>query len=285
MDEETIERWLQRLELSANLLSANLEQPPELSELAAAAHVSPFHFHRIWRAMVGVTVGEWVRLQRIERATQALLQTQDTVTEIAMAVGFSSSQNFAKMLRREKGVSPTEVRQGLISHSQSEAQTQTMTSAVVELVTLPSRQVIAKRRTGLPYRELNCEFEAVWNWAVSAGVNGQLQGIFGVPYDDDISVPVEQLRYDACMDFGTLHATLPVQHLQLPAGEYARKRVIGSYTGLEDALQDMLRNWLIPSGREPADWPVFHQFLNDPDTAPEDELITDIFLPLEEIYS
>jgi AraC family transcriptional regulator len=281
MHEDTVERWLQRLERAANLLSANLEQPPELPELAAAAHVSPFHFHRIWRAMVGVTVGEWVRLQRIERATQALVETNASVTEIAMAAGFSSSQNFAKMLRREKGVSPTEVRLGAVSQQAPEPATDSLATAAVELVTLPDRQVIAKRRTGLPYSELNCEFEAVWAWAVSAGVNEQMQGIFGVPYDDDVSVPAELLRYDACMDFGDVQPTSPVQHLVLPAGDYARVRVVGSYEGLDAALLDLLRNWLIPSGREPADRPMFHQFLNDPDATPEAELLTDIYLPLE----
>jgi AraC family transcriptional regulator len=39
--------------------------------------------------------------------------------------------------------------------------------------------------------------------------------------------------------------------------------------------------WLLSSGREPADFPIFHNFINDPDRTPVDELMTDILLQLK----
>jgi pimeloyl-ACP methyl ester carboxylesterase len=51
VDEDKLDRWRRRLEHAASLLSGRLDDPPSLAELASAAAVSPFHFHRIWRAL------------------------------------------------------------------------------------------------------------------------------------------------------------------------------------------------------------------------------------------
>ena len=66
----------------------------------------------------------------------------------------------------------------------------------------------------------------------------------------------------------------------LPAGDYARLRHLGSYDGLEATTQNLVGEWLPASGWEPADFPVFHHFISDPDATPVAELVTDILLPL-----
>lgn len=75
LHQQSIERWMRRLERAAALISQRLDDPPTLDELASAAAVSPFHLHRIWRALVGETVGETVRRLRLE-ASQELLQME-----------------------------------------------------------------------------------------------------------------------------------------------------------------------------------------------------------------
>ena len=68
----------------------------------------------------------------------------------------------------------------------------------------------------------------------------------------------------------------------MPAGDYARVRHAGSYDGLEPKTQYLVGEWLPASGRQPADFPAFHQFLNDPDHTPVNELLTDAYLPLRQ---
>ncbi|HMA51573.1 MAG TPA: AraC family transcriptional regulator, partial [Magnetospirillaceae bacterium] len=60
MQEDKLERWKTRFARAAKLLSERLDDPPPLEDLAAAAAISPYHFHRIWRALTGETVRETV---------------------------------------------------------------------------------------------------------------------------------------------------------------------------------------------------------------------------------
>jgi AraC family transcriptional regulator len=283
MRDKTVERWQQRIQRAAALLGSRLDEPPSLRELAEAAAISPYHFHRVWRAMTGRTVGEMIRHLRIKEASRVLIESNDSVTEVAQSVGFATSQSFARAFRQELGVSPSSFRAGDRSQGNAGAKRPGVTAyeAPIELVFIDSRTVIAKRRTGLPYRSLNEEFGAVWSWAERVGVIARLTGIYGIPYDDPLGVPVAALRYDACLEFnGVTEAPHPFRTLVLAGGECARLRVRGSYAQLEEATQKLVGEWLVKSGREPADAPVFHHFHNDPDSTAEADLITDILLPL-----
>ena len=275
MDDDYLARWKTRLERAAALLSKRLDDPPSLRELADAAAVSPCHFHRIWRALTGETVSQTVLRLRLE-ASQALLEAQDaSVSETAVAVGFGTPQSFARAFRRHTGLTPSEHRAR--SSSRTEPTTQDMNVAIEQRGEI---LIVALRREGKPYTNLNATFGKVWSWAEATDVLRQLEGIYGIPMDDPVSVPEDELRYDAGLALGVTTAPEPFRVLCLPAGDYARMRHSGSYDGLEAATQALLKDWLLPSGHEPADFPIVHQFINDPDQTPVDELATDILLLL-----
>lgn len=270
-----LELWWRRFERAANLLSARLDDPPSLAELASAAAVSPFHFHRIWRALTRETVGQTILRLRVEASQELLLVRDASVTETATALGFGTPQSFARAFRRHTGLTPTEHRS-----SQSFVTERDTRDLRVSIDRRGEIIVVALRREGKPYTNLNATFGQVWSWADATDILKELQGIYGIPLDDPASVPCDKLRYDACLALGVTSAPDPFQVLRLPAGEYAHLRHFGSYDGLEGATQLVVGKWLLSSSREPADFPVFYNFLNDPDQTPVDELITDILLPL-----
>ena len=275
MNDKNLARWTARLKRVAGLLSGRFDDPPSLNELAEAAAVSPYHFHRIWRALTSETVSQTVLRLRLE-ASQALLHARDaSVAETAMAVGFGTPQSFARAFRRHTGLTPSEHRAR--STSGAEPGKQIMT---VEIEQRGEILVVALRREGKPYANLNATFGQVWSWAEATNILSQLKGIYGIPLDDPMTVPANELRYEACLALGVATAPQPFHVLRFPAGDYARVRHSGSYDGLEAATQALVTDWLLPSGHEPADFPIIHHFINDPDQTPVDELATDILLHL-----
>jgi AraC family transcriptional regulator len=124
--------------------------------------------------------------------------------------------------------------------------------------------VVALRREGKPYSNLNATFGRVWSWAESKDMLKDLQGVYGILLDDPATVPEGEHRYDACLALGVASAPEPFRVLRLPAGEYARLRHFGFYDGLEAATQYVVGEWLLSSGREPADFPIIHHAQNDP---------------------
>jgi len=275
VNEEKLARWRARLDRAAVLLSGRLDNPPSLKELAAAAAVSPYHFHRIWRALTGETVSQTVLRLRLE-ASQALLLAQDaSVAKTAMSVGFGTPQSFARAFRRHTGLTPSEHR----ARSPSAAEPGTQ-DVKVEIEQRGEILVVALRCEGKACTNLNAAFGQVWSWAKAADLLSQLEGIYGIPLDDPMSVPENELRYDASLALGVATAPEPFRVLHLPAGDYARVRHSGSYDGLDAATQALVSDWLLSSSHEPADFPIIHHFINDPDQTPVEELATDILLLL-----
>jgi AraC family transcriptional regulator len=213
----------------------------------------------------------------MEASQELLLVKGANVTETATALGFGTPQSFARAFRRHTGLTPSEHRSSKPSVAEEDPR-----DMKVSIDRRGETLVVALRREGKPYTELNATFGQVWSWAEATDTLKYLHGIYGIPLDDPASVADDELRYDACLALGVKSAPEPFRVLRLPAGDYACLRHFGSYDGLEAATQYVMSEWLLSSDREPADYPIFHGFINDPDQTPVDELMTDILLPLNE---
>ena len=87
------------------------DPPPALSELAACAGLSPFHFHRVFKAVTGVTPKAYATAHRNSRV-RAALQTSATVTDAIYDAGFSSTGRFYKEADAVLGMSPSAYKSG-----------------------------------------------------------------------------------------------------------------------------------------------------------------------------
>lgn len=93
-------------------LEAQLAEPFDLTRLADAVGMSRFHFSRQFKRATGLSPSRYFIRERIARAQQLLQETDASIIEIGMAVGYSSPGHFAQVFRRETGVSPSQYRQG-----------------------------------------------------------------------------------------------------------------------------------------------------------------------------
>jgi AraC family transcriptional regulator, regulatory protein of adaptative response / methylated-DNA-[protein]-cysteine methyltransferase len=87
------------------------EQPPTLDELAARVALSPFHLHRVFKAVTGVTPRAYARAQRAERVRRDLAGA-DTVTEAIYGAGYNSGSRFYEQADQVLGMTPTRFRAG-----------------------------------------------------------------------------------------------------------------------------------------------------------------------------
>ncbi len=93
-------------------IEGSLDREMTLDELAGVAHFSPYHFHRIFSAMTGETLGRFVQRLRLEKAAaQLILNRGKPITAIALDCGFTSSATFARSFRRHFGASASEWRE------------------------------------------------------------------------------------------------------------------------------------------------------------------------------
>jgi AraC family transcriptional regulator len=83
-----------------------LGEPQQLRDFAQAARLSPFHFHRIFRKITSSTPGKFFTALRIAKARCLLLESSMTVTQIGLAVGYSSVGTFTTQFTKLVGLPP-----------------------------------------------------------------------------------------------------------------------------------------------------------------------------------
>src|SRR5512135_2703266 len=91
-------------------IQQHLDDALGLPELAGLACFSPYHFHRIFKGMVGESVKEHIRRLRLERAASRLKLGTASVTSIALDAGYESHEAFTRSFRSVFGVSPSQFR-------------------------------------------------------------------------------------------------------------------------------------------------------------------------------
>jgi AraC family transcriptional regulator, regulatory protein of adaptative response / methylated-DNA-[protein]-cysteine methyltransferase len=100
---EAVKRACERIEQA--------EEAPKLADLAASVGLSPYHFHRVFKAITGVTPKAYAAETRARRAADGL-RTAETVTEAIYDAGFNSSSRFYESTTARLGMTPGAVRRG-----------------------------------------------------------------------------------------------------------------------------------------------------------------------------
>ena len=106
---------------------------------------------------------------------------------------------------------------------------------------------------------------------------------FGIAFDDPKTTPPEKFRFDLC---GSVEAAIApnsqgVINKTIPGGRCAYIRHLGPYEQMDDKVRRLYGEWLPKSGEELRDFPCFFLYINLFPEVPENELITDIYLPLK----
>ncbi|MES1176583.1 MAG: AraC family transcriptional regulator [Myxococcales bacterium] len=283
---------------------ASLDEALDLGRLARAAALSPFHFHRIFRGMVGETPLELQRRLRLERAAFQLFTPETPVTTIAFAAGYESHEAFTRAFRAAYGCPPTEFRQARLAerascvrppqieiaarssiHFQPEGSTLPFTihggtAMNVEIKQLPELRTATAHHVG-PYNRISDAFGRLGELAGRAGLIQDKPTMLAIYHDDPETTPESELSSDAALVVSK-DSDIPegLGEQTLPAGRYACTLHVGPYEQLGDAWARFMGQWLPQSGERIGQGTTFEIYLNTPMDVPKGELRTELYIPL-----
>jgi AraC family transcriptional regulator len=282
---ETHRRRILKVQL---FIAEHLDEDLSLERLARVAHFSPYHFHRLFKALVGEGVSEYVRRLRLEAAAVLLKTSGRPVIQVAFDAGYGTHEAFTRAFRQMFGVSPSQYRAGrrgaappVFHPSEETTMTTTSSRPEVRIRTLKPLRVAFVRHLG-PYREVGPTFERFCAWAGQRGLFGPDTLVLSVTWDDPEVTPPEKIRCDCCITVGEdfrPEGEVGVQTLE--GGDYAVGTHRGPYERIGDLWNWLFGTWLPASGREVRHAPPFEVSLNSPANTPPEELLTDIYVPLE----
>ncbi|KVN10505.1 AraC family transcriptional regulator [Burkholderia stagnalis] len=278
-------RYASRLARVHDYIHTHLDTPLDLNRLAEIACLSPYHWHRVYRALYGESILMTVRRMRIVRASEDLVCTALPIARIARRAGYGSTHAFTRAFRDAYGVPPVQHRRAGVHRAIYPLPTgdRDMFKHEVAIRRMPELHGYAIGHTG-SYLQVNEAFARLGGWVAQHGLFAPGAKMLGIYYDDPDTTPEAQLRSKACFVPGSGAADIapapPVERVTVAGGEYAVLLHTGPYADLKAAYQWLYGDWLRHSGREAADAPPFELYLNTPmDTAPAD-LLTELYLPL-----
>lgn len=284
-----------------NYISRNLDRDLSLEKVAKVSAFSMFHFHRIFKAVVGETISDFTRRLRLESAANRLLYNKSNITQIAIDCGFSSSQNFAKAFRQHFGMSPSAYRKSNIGNKNSKGENafslQPKYSAETEFDNLSEngrgvpmnaevREMpeyhMAYLRKIAPYCKKTCEqaISDILQWAKPRGYLVS-SPMFLVYWDNPEITRPEKCRIDACVRLPNKKIPEDLIGIQIiSGGPYA---VCHFEINDEDFMQSWENAfaWLVNSGYECDDSPCYELYHNNAEEHPEYKWIFDICIPLK----
>jgi AraC family transcriptional regulator len=273
--------YSERLDRVAAYIETHLDDTIDLMTLAEVAHLSSYHFHRVYHAVSGETVAVTVKRLRLQRAAGDLVQTRKSIAEIVRRSGLGSVAAFTRAFKAEYGLPPAQYRKsGSHTRFQDTLEARAKLQREVRILeTAPMTGASVEHRGS--YLMISRAFDKVFRWAQAHDLMNHLTAVVGVYDDDPFSVPEAELQSRACLMFDREVQLDPtVRRIEIPAGQCAVLRHRGPYADMRLAYQWLYGEWLPNSGRDVANFPVFETYLNHPrDTAPAD-LLVDIYMPL-----
>ena len=103
--------WIEGFQESIDYMESNLTEELDIGEIAGKAALSPFYYQRIFGALCGMTVGEYIRARRMTLAAQELAGTDVKVIDAAVRYGYDSPDSFSKAFQRFHGITPSQARE------------------------------------------------------------------------------------------------------------------------------------------------------------------------------
>lgn len=278
---ESICIYRRRVDRVIDHIKDHLADPLPLDELARLAHFSPFHFHRIFRALVGEPLHAFVRRLRLEKAVfQKFHGPKATWTAIALQSGFASSSDFSRAFKQVYGFSPRHCsRERMLQNSKIRQDLRANAGYgfdklpdpgnpdrfCVRLVDRPAQRIAYERVIGVTDpQQLLAAFDRLMAWGRRRGLVPTAE-LIGMSRDDPDITPLSKYRFDWCLVLpSNVHPGGEISSRLIPANRFAVVHCSGDIHKEDWAWRYLFYVWLPRSGYQPAHEPAMEVYRRHP---------------------
>ena len=296
--------YIKRVNLALSFIDAYLDSNVlSLESVSEIASFSPFHFHRIFKSIVGETLNSYVGRKRLERAAAMLIHKKElNITEIAMQVGFSTNSAFTRAFKKFYNLSPSEFKNqhphkfskiGIVESKNGQENFMLETyfcninnhlkwiemNANIEVKQIPELHFASVTHIGV--ENIEKAFERVIKWAIPKGLMQKpetrlarvFHDSFKITDADKVRMSISVLTKEPILVEDDIH------NLSTKAGKY----IVGRFEIIPQDFEkswSSLFIWMHDNGYVKADSTPFEIYQNDMREHPEGKAIVDFYIPV-----
>lgn len=296
--------YIKSLNKAFYFIEDHLQESLSLEKVADIACYSPYHFHRIFKAITHETLNEYITRKRVEKAALLLQRNRSAViAEIYHQCGFNSNSVFTRAFNRYYGISPTAFRKANPSPYSKISQTDSKngknppnfdsylynmenlmkwlaSKAEIEIKTIEETPVAFLTQIG--DEGMGDTFYQLMKWARPKGLLDKPDFKMGTIYHDSFKVtPAEKVRMSICL---LLDEPVAVDgEVGLSKIEGGKYIVANSELSVEEISKawTALFIWMNENGYQKAGKTPFEIYHNDFNTHPEKKCIMEMYIPVQ----
>jgi AraC family transcriptional regulator len=270
----------------------NIGEAVSLAEISKEAGSSSYHFARLFLAYTGETPFDFLRRIRLATALRMLQEDPEgSVTEVALSVGYETPSAFNKVFKKTLNMSPSDFRNlgqarqydAIYDLSKPRIQQEVAMNLTpnFEIVTRPVTHYVYLGKQG-PFAEIA---PGVWDDMLPLVFgqfdHSQIVEFLGLSTIDRTKMGEEALIYQAGVALKSQPLKLPkgLQYKKIPTGKYARFLLTGPYSHVWVAFNEIFKTLAEKKAGLRQEFCI-ENYLNDPKVTPEDQLLTELLVPV-----
>ena len=286
----TLKRWAQKentqkeyhksINKVLDYINEHLNEKPDLSTLSQIANVSPFHFHRIFKAIIGENLGEYVQRLRLEYVAGKLKTTDLSLNILAEKAGYNTEQALSKAFKKHFGMPPSTYKSAV---TDNKVYDDLLSPQICEI----EQKNLIYIRVIAPYGTQDI-YDRAWNqlhqFARENNLLHESNEWLGISFDDPNTTNAKKCRFYACLTIN--NPIVPkgkIGYKTIKSGSYAVFTHRGSYEGLNEFYKQIWFSWLPSSNYQLRRATFFEKYVTNLHQVKQEDIITEIYIPVSNI--
>ncbi|WP_194778370.1 AraC family transcriptional regulator [Pararhodonellum marinum] len=281
--------YQQSLIKSINYIESNLDKKILLKEIAKEAHISEFHFHRIFKALTGETVKEHVSRLKLERAALHLKHNKEDIGQIAFQHGYENHESFTRAFKKHFRLTPQEYKSSIHQitlkkqtiHQNAKNSLSKLHLEEPKIKLIPDLHLAYLRHTG-SYEKVGKTFQRLMLWAATHLVLKFKPSTLGIVHDNPDLTEEDKIRFDACVQLTkAIKPKGEISFKTIKGGKYAVFRYQGPYDNFYKVYDYIYNVCLFEKKWELSDQPALEWYVKSPPFYKPDQYVTDFCVPIK----
>ncbi len=277
-------------------IETHLEDDLDVEILAKVAGYSRYHFCRIFKASVGESVISYYTRLRVEIASLKVINCDKSIIEVALEAGYETPNGFNKAFKKIFGMTPTTYKSKQMYLLKNYKDNIMQTPKIVQR---DEAYIVYERDIGEYTKSSQVAWEKLTKKlndlsdtlkdqqeCTDMKFDSKNRELLGICHDDPSTTAPENIRYDAAISWSKKEIDFlneqGFETKKIPAGKYATVLYKGDWDKLIEGWTKIYI-WCEQNGYQFRDFSPFEKYLNTLEEVSEDELLTEIYVPLEEV--
>ncbi len=282
----TNEYYLEEVNRAIEFIESNISRDIGLKEISAASNLSKYHFHRVFKSIIGNTSKNYLTRLRLEKSSYLLKNTNKKIANIAFDSGYTSPETFNRAFKSHFSTSPSQFRKSILQEVKNKQviyQDTTLENLSVsepEIVSIEDLNLAYIRHFG-DYSKVAQPFQELMLWVVKNPALELNPTILGIKHDNPDLTKESNIRFDACVLIKKeIQPEGKIGYKKIKGGKFAVFRYTGGYEAIYSVYDYIYNVCLFQYGWELRDEVTFEWYIKSPPLYKPEQFVTDFYLPI-----